>query len=110
VLNLVKPRQTALTNQADKQNFAEIQCGRYLSAAADCAGCHTQPGAPPFAGGRPIETPFGNVVAPSITPDRETGIGGWSDEEFVSALREGKGRSRRTSRSSHALPVLPPPV
>jgi mono/diheme cytochrome c family protein len=45
----------------------------------------------PFAGGRPIETPFGVVVGANITPDRETGIGAWSDELFLSALREGKG-------------------
>ena len=45
----------------------------------------------PFAGGRPIETPFGVVVGANITPDPETGIGAWSDELFVRALREGKG-------------------
>ena len=45
----------------------------------------------PFAGGRPIETPFGVVVGANITPDPETGIGAWSDEAFVRALREGKG-------------------
>ena len=43
----------------------------------------------PFAGGRPIETPFGNIVAPNITPDLETGIGGWSDDEFDAAVRKG---------------------
>ena len=76
----------------DPQNFDQIERGRYLTVAGDCASCHTVPGSgQPFAGGRPIETPFGVVVGANITPDRETGIGAWSDEVFLSALREGKG-------------------
>jgi mono/diheme cytochrome c family protein len=76
----------------DPQNFAQIDRGRYLAVAGDCASCHTVPGSgQPFAGGRPIDTPFGVVVGANITPDAETGIGGWSDEQFVSALRAGKG-------------------
>jgi len=67
----------------DPQNFVQIERGRYLAVAGDCASCHTVPGSgEPFAGGRPIETPFGIVVAANITPDRETGIGAWSDELF----------------------------
>ena len=86
----------AQTNQygtsLDPQNFTQIEQGRYLTVAGDCASCHTVPGSgQPFAGGRPIETPFGVVVGANITPDRETGIGAWSDELFLSALREGKG-------------------
>ena len=76
----------------DPQNFVQIERGRYLTIAGDCASCHTVPGSgQPFAGGRPIETPFGIVVGANITPDRETGIGAWSDELFLSALREGRG-------------------
>ncbi len=76
----------------DPQNFGQIERGRYLAVAGDCASCHTVPGSgQPFAGGRPIETPFGVVVGANITPDSETGIGAWSDELFVRALREGKG-------------------
>lgn len=72
------------------QDFAQIERGRYLAIAADCKGCHTDPvRGRPFAGGRPIETPFGMVVAANITPDRETGIGDWSDSDFDRALREG---------------------
>jgi mono/diheme cytochrome c family protein len=75
----------------DPQNFGQIERGRYLAIAGDCASCHTVPGAgQPFAGGRSIETPFGVVVGANITPDLETGIGAWSDEAFVRALREGK--------------------
>jgi mono/diheme cytochrome c family protein len=76
----------------DPQDFVQIERGRYLTVAGDCASCHTVPGSgEPFAGGRSIETPFGVVVGANITPDRETGIGAWSDELFLSALREGKG-------------------
>ncbi len=74
----------------DQQAFAEIERGRYLVAVADCAACHTRPGGgAPFAGGRPIETPFGNVIAANITPDKETGIGAWTDDDFDNAVRRG---------------------
>jgi len=76
----------------DPQNFGQIQRGQYLTLAGDCASCHTVPGSgQAFAGGRSIETPFGVVVGANITPDRETGIGGWSDAQFLTALREGRG-------------------
>ena len=55
---------------ADEQDFAQIEHGRYLVAAADCAACHTDPAhAGAFAGGRPIQTPFGVVAASNIRPD-----------------------------------------
>jgi mono/diheme cytochrome c family protein len=76
---------------ATGQDFTRIERGRYLAYAADCSACHDDPYQNrPFAGGRPIETPFGAVVAPNITPDRETGIGSLSDAEFDAALRHGK--------------------
>ena len=75
----------------DPQNFGQIERGRYLAIAGDCASCHDAPGGQPYAGGRPIETPFGVVVGANITPDPDTGIGAWSDAAFVRALREGKG-------------------
>jgi mono/diheme cytochrome c family protein len=76
---------------ANAQDFALLERGRYLTVAADCAACHDDPDQDrPFAGGRPIETPFGHVVATNITPDRETGIGAWSDAQFEAVLRHGK--------------------
>ncbi|MEK9284672.1 MULTISPECIES: cytochrome c [unclassified Bradyrhizobium] len=78
---------------ASLQDFAAVERGHYLADAADCGSCHTVPGSDhPFGGGRPIETPFGVLVAPNITPDRETGIGAWSDEEFNAAVRDGRRR------------------
>jgi mono/diheme cytochrome c family protein len=74
----------------DSQDFARIEQGRYLATAADCVACHTNPdGGKPFAGGRAIETPFGNIVSANITPDLETGIGTWSNDRFDSAVRHG---------------------
>jgi cbb3-type cytochrome c oxidase subunit III len=87
----------------DLQDFAAVERGRYLATAADCGSCHTLPGSDhPFGGGRPIETPFGVLAAPNITPDRETGIGAWTDDEFDAAVRY--GRSRNGARLYPAMP------
>lgn len=77
---------------SDQQSFNTIERGRYIATAADCAACHTRPGGKPFAGGVALQTPFGTLVGSNITPDPEAGIGSWTDDEFVSALRNGTGR------------------
>ena len=87
---------------SDQQDFTQRERGRYLALVGDCAACHTVPGAAPFAGGRPIETPFGTLLGPNITPDRDTGIGAWTDGEFVNALRRGTGRD-----GVHLYPAMP---
>ena len=69
-----------------------IEKGQCISRLADCGGCHTRTGGTPFAGGLPISTPFGTVTSPNITPDSDTGIGGWSDEDFYQAVTKGIGR------------------
>lgn len=77
----------------DKQSFGQIERGHYLTIVGDCAACHTLPGSGhAFAGGRPIETPFGMMLAANITPDPQTGIGAWTDQEFINALTKGTGR------------------
>jgi mono/diheme cytochrome c family protein len=77
----------------DKQNFNQLELGHYLAIVGDCAACHTLPGSGhEFSGGRVVETPFGNLIAPNITPDPTTGIGAWTDDEFVNALTKGTGR------------------
>jgi mono/diheme cytochrome c family protein len=93
----------SVANAGDLQEFTLVERGRYLAVLSDCASCHTMPGSNrPFAGGRPIETPFGNIVAPNITPDPETGIGSWSDEQFDAAVRKGLRRD-----GSHLYPAMP---
>jgi mono/diheme cytochrome c family protein len=77
----------------DAQKFDQIEKGRYLAIVGDCAACHSLPGSGhEFAGGRPLETPFGVLLGPNITPDPQTGIGAWTDDEFVNALKKGTGR------------------
>jgi mono/diheme cytochrome c family protein len=84
----------AFAEGIDKQDFKQIERGRYLTIAGDCGACHTLPGSGhDFAGGRAIETPFGQLLAPNITPDTQTGIGAWTDDEFVNALTIGTGRN-----------------
>src|SRR6188472_2052055 len=73
----------------DSQDFTMVEKGRYLAIVADCASCHIGPGGKSFAGGRSIETPFGNIVASNITPEQETGIGSWTDDDFDNAVRRG---------------------
>jgi mono/diheme cytochrome c family protein len=72
---------------------ALVARGEYLVNAADCAACHTAPGGKPFAGGLAFALPFGTLYSPNITPDKDTGIGGWTDAEFVRALHQGVGRN-----------------
>ena len=74
---------------------AQLQRGAYLARAGDCMACHTARGGEPYAGGRAIATPFGEVVAPNITPDPKTGIGEWSADDFWRAMHNGRGRDGR---------------
>lgn len=76
----------------DLQASELVARGRYLATAADCAACHTKPGGAPVAGGVALQTPFGLLIGSNITPDPAAGIGTWTDDEFVAALREGRGR------------------
>jgi mono/diheme cytochrome c family protein len=76
----------------DLQSFETVERGRYLAVAADCAACHTKPGGQPFAGGVVLKTPFGLLIGSNITPDPQAGIGAWTDDEFVAALHDGRGR------------------
>jgi len=66
-----------------------IAHGKALVEAGDCASCHTADAAKPFAGGKRIDIPFGGLFSPNLTPDRDTGIGDWSDADFYGALRYG---------------------
>jgi mono/diheme cytochrome c family protein len=69
-----------------------INRGEYLARAGDCVACHTAPGGKPFAGGRAMPTPFGNLYVPNITPDDETGIGVWTQDEFYRMMHTGISR------------------
>ena len=76
-----------------------IQQGEYLARAGDCVACHTAKGGKPFAGGLPMETPIGVIYSTNITPD-QTGLGGYSFEDFDKALRHGLD-ARQNPRLQH---------
>jgi mono/diheme cytochrome c family protein len=78
-----------------------VSRGEYLAHAADCAACHMGAGGT-LAGGRAFKTPFGTIYASNITPDRQNGIGDYTDDEWVSALQEGVGRGGK-----HLYPAMP---
>lgn len=69
-----------------------IERGKYLAEAADCTACHTSQGGKDYAGGLGIRLPFGTLYSTNITPDKETGIGNYSDQEFLNAVQRGSRR------------------
>ncbi|MGN6651926.1 MAG: cytochrome c, partial [Trinickia sp.] len=79
-----------------------VKRGEYLARAGDCIACHTADNSRPFAGGLPIGTPFGTLYTPNITPDPETGIGRWSDADFLRAMQQGIGKG-----GEHLYPAFP---
>src|SRR5690348_2481949 len=81
---------------------AEIARGRYVFGATGGCGCHTVPKGPVNAGGRKYEGPYGTVYSTNITPDKETGIGGWTDEQIITAIRLG-----RRPNGERLVPVHP---
>jgi mono/diheme cytochrome c family protein len=85
-----------------KFSAESVAKGEALAAAGHCASCHTGPGGLRFAGGYGVNTPFGVIYGTNITPDRKTGIGTWSIEAFVRAMREGVARD-----GSHLFPAFP---
>src|SRR5271155_5850068 len=97
------PATAAQAANIDDQSFDQIERGRYLSTVGDCGACHTLPGSGhQLAGGRILEKPFCNLLSPNITPDPVTGIGAWTDDEFVNAMTKGTGRNE-----THLFPAMP---
>ncbi len=88
LLSRDKPSAPAEPRTEDRSQ--RIVRGEYLLRAGDCIACHTLSGGDPYAGGVAMQTPFGTLYAPNITPDAETGIGKWTAEDFWKALHEGR--------------------
>lgn len=78
-----------------------LERGRYLAAAGDCQGCHTSAGGAPYAGGRPLQTPFGTVLSANLTPDA-SGLKGWTADQFYRAMHEGI-----SADGDHLYPAFP---
>ncbi|MEI9925349.1 MAG: cytochrome c [Bradyrhizobium sp.] len=88
-----------------RRSSAEIIAhGKALVEAGDCASCHTADPQKPFAGGKRIDTPFGAIYSPNLTPDKNTGLGFWTDQDFLRALRSGVAPD-----GSNYYPALPYP-
>ncbi|AEG93874.1 cytochrome c [Ramlibacter tataouinensis] len=86
-------QETALPSGA---TAAEVVArGEYLTRAGNCMTCHTDRGGTPYAGGRPIDTPFGMLYASNLTPDAGTGLGRWSTADFWRAMHHGRSRDGR---------------
>jgi len=83
-------------------NASLVSRGQYLTEAADCVVCHTAPGGQPFAGGLAFKTPFGTLYSPNITADQATGIGAWSDDDFIRAVHKGVAKD-----GSNLYPAFP---
>jgi mono/diheme cytochrome c family protein len=90
------------TAGAQAPSAAEIARGKYVFGATGGCGCHTVPNGPVNAGGRKYEGPYGTVFSTNITPDKETGIGGWTDEQIITAIRLG-----RRPNGERLVPVHP---
>jgi mono/diheme cytochrome c family protein len=85
-------------------NATQLSRGQYLVAAGDCMSCHLREGGEPFAGGLGLNTPFGAIYTSNITPDRETGIGAWTSDQFYHAMHDGKG-----AHGENLYPAFPYP-
>lgn len=81
----------SLTSPARADDAELVKRGEYLATLGDCVACHSAPGGEKFAGGLYMKTPVGSIATPNITPDNETGIGKWTDEQFYRAMHEGIG-------------------
>lgn len=81
-----------------------VQRGAYLTVMGNCRACHTAAGGTAYAGGRRIATQFGDFYSPNITPDKTTGIGSWTSDDFWRAMHEGRGKD-----GAFLYPVFPFP-
>jgi cytochrome c553 len=88
--------------QGSQVKPSPVSRGQYIALAGNCAGCHSVPTAPPYSGGLKIKTPFGAIWSTNLTPDKSTGLGNWTPDDFYTAMTQG------ISRDGHALyPAFP---
>jgi len=80
---------TAVPAAAAPDNYVQLTQGRELATIGDCIACHTALGGTPYAGGLALQTPFGPIITPNLTPDPATGLGNWSSDDFARAMHEG---------------------
>jgi mono/diheme cytochrome c family protein len=83
------PTSTRAIPAQPEATKAVIDAGRYVAVASDCIACHSAPGGKPFAGGLAMASPIGTIYSTNITPDKKTGIGNYSLNDFDRAVRHG---------------------
>ena len=88
-------RSSSVPPASTLDKAAQIKRGQYLARVGNCIACHSAKGAPPLAGGRRIDTPFGGVFSSNLTPDPETGLGRWTPDDFWQALHHGRSKGGR---------------
>nr|WP_158785068.1 cytochrome c [Pantoea sp. BAV 3049] len=95
---------TTFAALANDSGADQIKRGEYLARAGDCVACHTKKGGEPFAGGLSMATPIGDIYSTNITPDKKTGIGDYSYDDFQKAVRHGVAKNGDT-----LYPAMPYP-
>lgn len=79
-------------NETESERKDSIKRGEYVALTSDCVACHqTKDRKEDLSGGFAVETPFGTLYSSNITPDKETGIGNWTEQQFADAVLNGKG-------------------
>ena len=105
IVSIIGMIALALSGTATAASSPElIAKGEYLARAGDCVVCHTGPGEKPFAGGLKMATPLGEIYTTNITPDKDTGIGDYTFEDFERAMRQGVAKD-----GHHLYPAMPYP-
>jgi mono/diheme cytochrome c family protein len=94
------PVAQPVSTPTDPAAAAQIKRGEYLATAGDCQYCHSVPGGQPYAGGQAVQSPFGDLFTPNITPDKSYGIGNYTDAQFWNVMHNGIG-------PGHSLLVFP---
>jgi mono/diheme cytochrome c family protein len=102
LLALAAPRGFAAEPAASPAGPSLVERGKYVALLGDCMACHTAKGGQPYAGGAALQSAFGNLYGPNITPDRDTGIGTWTKSDFERALRLGVAKD-----GSYIYPAMP---
>lgn len=98
------PAAHVLTAAAGEPAAALAARGEYVARLGNCVACHSVPDAPPFSGGLKMATPLGAIYTTNITPDKNTGIGGYTLEDFDGAMRSGIAKD-----GHHLYPAMPYP-
>ncbi|MCM2972361.1 c-type cytochrome [Larsenimonas suaedae] len=104
ILPLIAGSTLLMASQAFGADDTTLERGAYLARAGDCVACHTTEDGKDFAGGLAIESPFGTIYSTNISPDKDHGIGNYTEAEFAAALRDGK-----RADGANLYPAMPYP-